>query len=553
MELPHKIVQIVQPVRDTGRRVRDRITLATKLAPAGRFVLWTAGVLTALAVILVLAAVFIDEPLRRRVEANINEALEGYTVRIGKLDFHPIGFSLDLEDSTIIQNDRPDPPVAYIPSLTASVHWRALIYGRLVADFEFDEPEIYINRSQTKKEVQDPVPVKERGWQEALQAIYPLKINAFIVRSGRLTYTDRGPFRPLELTDVNFRAENIRNVKSEQGVYPSRVHLDAIVFGRGKLEADGHADFLAQPHVSFKTDLSLDRINLDYFKPIAQRYKFDVQRGTVSAKGVMEYAGHTKYVDIGEVHVSDVSAEYVNKSAEPAPKDVAKKVDRAVKEHSDSPTLDFRIDKVLLHGRVGFFNPAANPAYRLFIDQTNLQISNLTNQSEDGIMVGQLRGKFMGTGDTRITINARPNKKGPDFDLKIAVENTDMRAMNDLFRAYGNFDVVAGLFSFYSEISVRNGAIAGYVRPFFQEMDVYDRRQEKEKGLFRKLYEGVIGGLTVLLQNKPRDEVATSVSISGKLSDPQTSTWETVLGLIQNAFFKAILPGFEREAQKRDE
>jgi hypothetical protein len=62
------------------------------------------------------------------------------------------------------------------------------------------------------------------------------------------------------------------------------------------------------------------------------------------------------------------------------------------------------------------------------------------------------------------------------------------------------------------------------------------------------LYEGIIGGLSMLLQNAPRDEVATNITVSGKLSNPQTSTWETVLGLVQNAFFKAILPGFEREA-----
>jgi hypothetical protein len=31
---------------------------------------------------------------------------------------------------------------------------------------------------------------------------------------------------------------------------------------------------------------------------------------------------------------------------------------------------------------------------------------------------------------------------------------------------------------------------------------------------------------------------------------PQTSTWETIVRLIQNAFFKAILPGFEKEVSQ---
>jgi hypothetical protein len=31
---------------------------------------------------------------------------------------------------------------------------------------------------------------------------------------------------------------------------------------------------------------------------------------------------------------------------------------------------------------------------------------------------------------------------------------------------------------------------------------------------------------------------------------PQISTWEVVMRLTQNAFFKAIVPGFEREARR---
>ena len=53
--------------------------------------------------------------------------------------------------------------------------------------------------------------------------------------------------------------------------------------------------------------------------------------------------------------------------------------------------------------------------------------------------------------------------------------------------------------------------------------------------------------LEVLLENFPRDEVATQADIGGPLDNPQASTWQVVVTLIQNAFFKAILPGFERE------
>jgi hypothetical protein len=49
-----------------------------------------------------------------------------------------------------------------------------------------------------------------------------------------------------------------------------------------------------------------------------------------------------------------------------------------------------------------------------------------------------------------------------------------------------------------------------------------------------------------VLENHSRDQVATRIDLSGPVDDPQASTLEIVLHLIENAFFKAILPGLDR-------
>jgi hypothetical protein len=97
-------------------------------------------------------------------------------------------------------------------------------------------------------------------------------------------------------------------------------------------------------------------------------------------------------------------------------------------------------------------------------------------------------------------------------------------------------------------LQVKNGALSGYVKPLFKDVDVYDARQDKDKNIFQQLYESVVGGISWLLENPPRDEVATVTTVSGKLENPRMSTLETIGGLIQNAFFKAILPGFHKAA-----
>src|SRR5262245_61466055 len=101
-----------------------------------------------IAILLVLAytiASLIDEPLRRYTEAKMNRALKGYTARIGKLDFHPAGFSLDLHDVVVTQDAHPDPAVIQLGRLSASVHWRALLSGKVVGDIELVKPAVYLN------------------------------------------------------------------------------------------------------------------------------------------------------------------------------------------------------------------------------------------------------------------------------------------------------------------------------------------------------------------------------------------------------------------------
>ena len=530
------------------RNFPEIFTRATVKLP--RAVIWIAIALALVVLIAIVGAYFIDEPLRRQTEARINAALKGYTVRIGALDFHPIGFSLDLEDTVIIQNANPEPPVARIPNLTASVDWKALLFGRVVADFTIDDPVIVINLKHSESERRDPEALHERGWQAALQAIYPLKINEFVISNGHLTYLDRGPYRPLELRNIDFTARNIRNVRSSPGEYPSDVHLQAAVFDKGRLELEGHADFLAESHVAFTAGVTFDQIDLSYFRPITERYHFDVRGGMISTAGTLEYAANKKILDVPDLRVDGLIADYEHVKKSAPTEELAKKTGRVIEQKSNDPGLEVRFNNVRIAGaELGMVNRAANPEYRLFVTKTHLDISNLSNQAEAGVAAARARGLFMGSGNLDASARFRPRGKSANFDLRLVIEETEMKAMNGLFLATGNFDVNAGRFSLFTEISVRDGVVDGYVKPLFRDVDVYDVKQDKKKNVLRQIYEGIVGGLSWLLENKPRDQVATTTRISGRLSNPETSTLDLTLGLIENAFFEAILPGLERSLE----
>jgi hypothetical protein len=512
-----------------------------------RSFLWISG-----AVLLILLAVFlVDEPLRRKMEADMNNRLKGYTARIGSLDFHPIGFSLDLKDLTIYQSAHPDSPILHIPNLSASIHWKALLNGRLVADYELDNPSLRFDLSQVRQEARDEIPFKERGWRDAIRAIYPLKINHLVIRKANVTYIEKGSYRPLRITKLNVLAENILNVESAEGTYPSPVEMEGVVFDAGKLRLKGNVDFLAEPHVALKGDFQIENVMLDYFKPISERYNLSVRKGVLSTDGWTEYASQTKRIMIKKITLDGVDADYIQEARAAAGKEMAKEAGKTARKYSNEPSVELKIDELQVrNGQLGYINRPAKPAYHVFFTDMRLELRNFSNHLKDGVARGRATGKFMGSGPSQLEVAFRPENKGPDFNLSLGIENTDMRRMNDLFRAYGKFDVVAGVFSFFSEITVRQGKIDGYVKPLFQDMDVYDERQDGEKSVFRKLYEGLVGGISSLLKNRPREEVATQTSLSGDIESPQISTEETVLRLIQNAFFKTILPGFEKEVSQ---
>ncbi len=514
-------------------------------------VLWSAGILAALLLILFIASYFLDEPLRGSMEKRINAPLKGYSVRLPGLHFQLVGLSLSLKGLTVIQQANPDPPIARFPVLHFGIHWTEILRGKLVAEVLLDRPEVRIDLRHYRTEAASPVPLKERGWQRAVEAIYPFKINALKIKDGSFTYTDQDPDKPLRLTLLNLKASNIRNVRLPENVYPSSFHMETAIFGTGRGTVDGNANFLGEPYLGINAHLTLEKVPLEYFKPVVARTNLSIRGGMFTGSGRIEYAPNVKVTHLNDLTVQGMEIDYVHKaSTAEAEKRRAEEVGKAVKEAPKAEML-FRVDRLrLARCNVGMVNENASHPYRVFLADADLRLSNLSNKFSQGPAEAELRGKFMGSGPTLVNARFRPEIAGPDLDLRVKIEDTRMADMNDLFRAYGKFDVTEGTFAFYSELQIKNDAISGYVKPFFKDMKVYDERNDQEKKFFRQLYEMLVGGVARLLESRHRHEVAAKADISGPVEKPRISNWQILGKLIENAFFKTILPGFEKEASK---
>jgi hypothetical protein len=272
----------------------------------------------------------------------------------------------------------------------------------------------------------------------------------------------------------------------------------------------------------------------------------------LSAEGTVESGQDIKTVEISKATVRDIRVDYIHTPATAAEEERRRaEAGQAVKAANNAPDALYKIDELrIVQGTFGFVNKAVTPPYRVFLTDTELMVANLSNHKSHGPAKAHLKGKFMGTGPAIADATFRAETAAPAFDLSVRIDDVDMPSMNDLFRAYGKFDVAEGRFFFYSELSVHDGAIQGYVKPFFKDMVVYDPRQDKDKSFAKKMYERVVGGVSRILQNRPREEVATKTDISGPLENPKVGTIQAIVKLIENAFFKAILPGFDRETSR---
>ena len=509
-------------------------------------------VLVAVAVLVPLAGLAAGEPMRRSLEARMNRQLKGYSVSIGKLRFQPIGGSLTLRHLQVRQLAHPQPALAEIPRLKASVQWKELFFLRVVADFLIERPRVHVNLEQLRSELADGVPVKERGWQQAIQEIYPLKINFLRIEEADITYIDDDPKRPLRLTHLNARASNIRNVHSQKQTYPSPIQVDAVVFETGRGSIRGDADFLSEPHPGVRGQFRLTGIPLDRLGPVAQHWNLETSGGVLSTNGEIEYAPGIRRAKLPTVEIRGARADYVRRAAETAKTELARAAADQDRTAPATPSWDLQLDRFqLTNSELGYVDKAQTPDYRVFVSQTSGEVVGFSKTKSGGTGKAEFRGRFMGNGPATATANFRGGGEEPDFDLRVAIEGTDMTTMNDLFRAHGKFDVFKGTFSLYSEVRVKKGFISGYVKPLFTDVEVYDSRQDAGKSIFKKVYEGAVDAVTKLLENK-RDDVATEVQLSGPVGGKNSSVLQVIGKLIENGFFNAILPGFDRQIPRPD-
>ena len=506
-----------------------------------------AGLLLILSMTLGCVDLLLAEPLRRWAQQAMNAQLKGYTVTIGGARIHLWKLGFELDQLTVVQTSHPTPPVAEFGALVYNMQMGGVLHFKVAGKLTIERPSLHINLAQIQEEAETHGSLKNRGWQGALEGIYPIKLNQVRINDGSLLYLDAGSAdRPLQVTRVFLVAENVRNIAAAKGTLPSPVTLDAVLFDAGKVSFKGAADFMREPFLAAAGELHLARVPLDRLRPLAEAYQLKTTGGFLSVDGSLAYGPEVQKATLRTVLLEDLKVDYVT-SAATRPQEAlhGREAARLAKRLRDAPEFVLQVDTLhLAHAELGFKDLTAKPSYRLFVSGLDLKVENLSNHADHGRSTFQARGAFMGNGTARIDGGSRLTAKPADFQMRMALDNARLADLNPFLNAHLGFDVAGGLFSMYSELTVKNERVEGYLKPLVRDLKIYDRAKDHGKPLGKRVKMHLLQFLAGLFKNHGTQEVATVVRISGSTRSPASSEWQVIRGLISNGLFKAVQPGF---------
>lgn len=212
----------------------------------------------------------------------------------------------------------------------------------------------------------------------------------------------------------------------------------------------------------------------------------------------------------------------------------------------------FTLNRLAVHGgQVHFQNLHSTPPVDIAIKQLFATATNLTNSRDlkRPLPAGvNAKGDF-GAGSVEVQVQLDPFAVNPTFEMTAQITNVTLIALNDFLRAYGKFDVERGTFNLYSSVASKEGTYEGYVKVFFENLDVFDWEKERKKNALQIFWQAIVGTLTTVFKNQPNDSLATRIPIAGSFEKTDVGVWPAIGTLLRHAFIRALIPKLDEKVK----
>ncbi len=200
-------------------------------------------------------------------------------------------------------------------------------------------------------------------------------------------------------------------------------------------------------------------------------------------------------------------------------------------------------------GEVHYRDFSSNPKVDVAVDQVELAATNLTNSkklSKSLIAEIVISGRPLKEGLAKAQISLDPYASKPSFALNLEMRDLPLTRLNDFAKAYGGFTFESGTLRLATEMNAKNGAFNGFVEPVFDHMGIFNPAHDADNP-FSFVWQAILGGLTELVRNHPKDRFGTRVPYSGTFDAPQPAIMKTVFNVFRNAFVKAFTGKLKNE------
>ncbi|AZE65944.1 protein of unknown function [Pseudomonas synxantha] len=209
-------------------------------------------------------------------------------------------------------------------------------------------------------------------------------------------------------------------------------------------------------------------------------------------------------------------------------------------------------------GKIAFHNFNSKPAVNLYATQVDASFFNLTNVVDvKGKRDATFEGKGMLLGQAPLEASATfdPLSNFEDFEFRFRAKEIQLKRLNDFAAAYGKFDFNAGSGAVVVEAQAEKGQLSGYIKPLLRDVEVFNWQQDvenKDKGIFRSIWEAVVGTGETVLKNQNKNQFATRVELSGSVHQQDISAFSAFLQILRNGFVQAFNARYEQPKPSAD-
>ena len=215
--------------------------------------------------------------------------------------------------------------------------------------------------------------------------------------------------------------------------------------------------------------------------------------------------------------------------------------------------LPITLDEVQIHdGKISFRNFNSRPPVNMNASNVEASIYNLTNVvDKQGKRDARFEGKAKLLGHAPLETSATfdPLSNFEDFQFRLRARDIELKSMNDFASAYGKFDFNAGHGDVVIEAQAKKAQVSGYIKPLLRDVEVFNWQQDvenKDKSIFRSVWEAIVGGTETVLKNQAKNQFATKVELSGNVHQQNISAFEAFLQILRNGFIQAFNARYER-------